>query len=85
MLANGNVRYDATRKIWICNICNKTNNKYNRIQIINHVNSTHGENKQNKPNRKGKGKLIERDDYIICKMEHDYGRIRTEYEFSEEK
>ena len=85
VLADGKVKYDAINKTWTCTICNKTKNKYNRKQIVNHVNSMHGENKQNKPNRKGKGKLIEKDDYIICKMEHDYGRIRTECDFVDEK
>jgi len=82
--ANGKVKYDTINKTWKSTICNKSNNKYNRKQIINHVNSTYGENRQNKPNRIGKGKLKESDDYIICKMEHDYGRIRTECEYSEE-
>ena len=40
---------------------------------------------KNRPSRKGKWKLIERDDYVICKMERDYGRIRTEYDFSDGK
>ena len=84
LLADGKVKYDAQKKTWTCAICNNTKHKYNRKQIINRVNSTHGENRQNIPNRKGKGKLIERDNYIICNMERDYGGIRTECEFPNE-
>ena len=54
--------------------------------MINHANSTHGENGSYKPNRKGKGKLIENVIFDkILNMEHDYGRIRTEHEYSSEK
>ena len=83
-LENGKVKYDAENKTRICAICNKENRKYNRRHILNHVIPTRGENKQNKPRRIGKGKLVEIEDYIIRKMEHDYGRIRTEYESPEE-
>jgi len=44
-----------------------------------------GGNKSRKPSRMGKGKLVEnKDNGAILYMEHDYGRIRTELEFSDE-
>ena len=52
---------------------------------MGHVNTAHGENKPFKPNRIGKGKLIETEDDIILNMEHDYGGIRTEREYDEDK
>ena len=42
---------------------------------INHVIPTHGENKQNIPIMIGKGKLVGKEDCIISKMAHDYGRL----------
>ena len=44
-----------------------------------------GVNKTRTPNRKGKGKLIEKDNDIILQMEHDYGGIRKEQGYSNEK
>ena len=40
--------------------------------------------RQNKPSRIGKWVIVDREDYISSKTEHDYGRTRPEYEFSEE-
>ena len=83
--ANNKVKYDATTKTWICLICNLRKNKYNRKQMMGHVNTAHGENKPFKPNRTGKGKLIEVENDVILNMEHDYGRVRTEREYGENK
>ena len=64
---NNKVKYDASRKIWICLICHKTNNKYNRKKIIGRVNTPRGECKSFKPNRKWKGRLVGMTNDIIQK------------------
>ena len=60
-----------------------TKRKYNGKQMIIHANTARGESEPFKPNRIGKGKLVETENDIILKMEHDYGGIKTEREYDE--